>query len=314
MLKGDSLGGLRFCGGCGRFGWEEFEADFVDAAAVFAAHGFDPHGEVCELDLVAFPGEALEESGEESGDCGGVRGFDVGAKGVDPVGHGEVAGDEVFVGSDAFDGVCGFVVGFVEVADHLFDDVGEGDDADESAEFIDDDGELRAGLAEVMEEAIEGLLLGDVADGQEDFANARFVEPLVVAGGASSQFEEDGFGVDKSHDVIDLAFVSEDAIEMGIAEEGDEFFGGILDIEGDEIDAGGHDILDAEIGDADDFLEEFVFRDVDDALLLGHFEEFAEFIGGEARPASAAASSGAGSHEAVNRAYDGDVDGGGEGP
>ena len=39
--------------------------------------------------------------------------------------------------------------------------------------------------------------------------------------------------------------------------------------------------MDAEFAEADDFLEEFVFGAVDHALGLGHFEEFAEFFGGE---------------------------------
>ena len=45
-------------------------------------------------------------------------------------------------------------MGLVDVADHLFDDVFEGDEADDAAELVDGDGELGAGLAEAGDEAV----------------------------------------------------------------------------------------------------------------------------------------------------------------
>jgi hypothetical protein len=258
---------------------------------------------VGEADFIAFAREAFEACGDEAGDGGGVGGFDFGAEGVHPVGDGEVAGDEVDIVAEALDRTGGGVVGFVDVADHLFDDIFEGDEADDAAELIDDDGELGFSLAEVEKEAVEGLLFGDVADGLDEFAD---VEAFAVAG--VELLEEDGFGVDEAEDVVDLAVEDGDFGEVGLAEEGDEGVGGILDVEGDDIDARGHDITNFEVGDAEDFLEELVFGDVDDALFFGHFEEFVEFLGGEGGFVAA------GADEAVEGAHDGDVDELADGP
>ena len=142
---------------CGGFGGEKLEADFVDAPAAAAAHGFDAHRQVGEFYLIAGAGQPFEMGGEQSGDGRGVRDFHVGAEGVHPVGHRKIAGHEVFIGADTFNEVGGDVVRFINITDHLLDDIGERDHADESAEFINGDGELGAGLAEVEEKTVEQL-------------------------------------------------------------------------------------------------------------------------------------------------------------
>ena len=116
------------------------------------------------------------------------------------------------------------------------------------------------------------MQVGNEAERLQDFSH---VETFDVG------FEQDCFGVKQTDDVVDLAVKGQDAVAVGGAKKGEQLFGGILDVVGDEIDAGRHDLLDLEVGDADDFLEKLVFRDIDHAGLLGHLEEFAEFIGGK---------------------------------
>src|ERR1700733_6076414 len=186
------------------------------------------YGEAIAIGLKAFAasGDKAQAREDETADrfVGGIFGED------DVVARGEFADfdggieDHAAVGKGqrAFDDVE-FIVNF---ADHLLEDVFEGGEAEDAAEFVYDHGEAGAAGAEFEEELADGLGLRDDQRVAENGAQIKFGERLMIFGAARA-IEEDPdhvFDVDEAEDVVERAFVHGDARALGGGEHGHGVF------------------------------------------------------------------------------------------
>ncbi len=225
-----------------------------DAASVRSG---DAGGEVGNAEFFAFFGEVVEFVGDvaaESGDAGAVE-VEFGEVFLKVVeGHGSIGNVGVFVDLDEF--AVFVVVEFVlnVVADDLFEDVVEEDDADRIAEFVDDEGEVDV-FGE--EEGEEGVEFHGVRHDFEFAADAHEVGVFLA-----DEFEE-VFDVDPALDVVEVAVDEGEAGVAGGADEVPVGFEAVGDVEDVDAAARREDVLDCHVVEFKGVLRDFslCFRD-----------------------------------------------------
>ena len=165
-----------------------------------------------------------------------------------------------------------------DVADDFFEDVFGGDEAAGAAVFIEDDGDVDMLGAEFAEEVAEGLDAGDEVSGAEEAAEFHLG---VVAGGAPGDVEEgeEVLGVEDAEDVIEGVFEDGDAGEAVFEDVVAGVEDGGVDVEGDDVGAGGHDLADLEVAEGDDALDHFLLFDVDGAFGGALGDDGEDFLG-----------------------------------
>src|SRR5690348_1193789 len=173
----------------------------------------------------------------------------------------------------------------VNFADHLFENVFEGDEAENGAEFVDDHGEAAAMRAEFDEKFDGGLGFGNDEDFAKHVAKLKFDGRLVLFGFARAieQDPEQIFDVHEAENMIDGSFVNRNARAL---RDGDDFHDVFeRGVGGQRVNVGArdHDFANLHVAEIHRAVNEFFLGGLKDAAFAGLFDKNAQFFGGTNR-------------------------------
>jgi hypothetical protein len=159
----------------------------------------------------------------------------------------------------------------LDVAHDLLQHVLDRHQAGHAAVLVDDHGDMVAVDAEVAQQDVQALGLGD---------EHRRAQGLAQVEGGVGVVAQQVLGQQDADDVVTAAFVDREARVRGLLHEGDERLRGVRDIDHIHLRARHHDVARGQFGDLEHALDHRQRVGVDQVALMRFLEHFEQFRAG----------------------------------
>src|SRR3954447_5964120 len=185
----------------------------------------------------------------------------------------QLAADHVFAVAEVDDRSFVFLVLVRDLADDLFDDVFDRDDARRAAVFVDNHRHLNVLALKLAQQFRHFFRLADEVRRTRDLGRRR---RLVL-----DQRFEDFLDVNDADDLVDAPLVNRDARVFRIAEEPRQFIERMRGVERQHVDAWRHQLAGHAVAEIDDGLDHLAFRAFEDSFLFANVDVRLHFFVGD---------------------------------